>query len=414
MRLIHRVAKNTTILGIQHVAERIFAFVIFAYMAKILGPSIFGEFSLAIAFSAVAFRMTDLGLNFFLQKEIPRDKETAQQYLHSLLGLRIITAIFTVALVMLVGGVIGYSKKLLLVMFLITSGDALASLTNLFSAVFQANEKMEYDAMGSLGAKILKIILAIALLAAGYGIIEVAFVFLLSSFAHLAISFFIVSKKFVRPKPQINVSLWKNALKTTYPFAFAGLFVMVYYRIDTLMLSWIKNEEAVGMYNAAYNILLGLAIVPSCFMPAIFPNLSRLYKQSQEKLKKIFKAAILLSGSLGVIITGVCWWLAGPIIKILYGNQYLQSIATFRILLAGIVFLFVSNVFGNLLNATEKQKWAMFSTLSMAVLNVLLNLYFIGKYSFNGAAIATSITFFFSSLLLGGLCWFVLSKKAVK
>jgi O-antigen/teichoic acid export membrane protein len=85
--------------------------------------------------------------------------------------------------------------------------------------------------------------------------------------------------------------------------------------------------------------------------------------------------------------------LAEPIISFFYKDQFLPSISALQILVWSEVFVFIGVVNNHILIASNKQKIDFIFTSNSAVINVLLNLLLIPKYSFVGAAVATVISY---------------------
>lgn len=395
MNTIKRIIKNTGILGFTNLLDKAFLFFITIFTARILGTVDFGKFSLAIAFSMIAFRVTEFGLNTILKREVARNKKITEKYLSNAFTIRIFSSFLTILSVILLVFLIGYPQSTSLAVILYSLSAAFVSLSKLFISIFQANEKMEFQAITFLIPNTIRIGLVLFFLFSGYGLIEVISSFLIASIIQFFLSYSITTKKFSKIKISINKKFWKKLIKTSYPLAFAGIFAMIYFRIDTLMLSLLKGEEAVGIYNAAYNILMGLTIIPSSFLPAVFPNLSRFYKESKTKLKKGFKKSLLLMAISGLSIAIIGTFFAKNIISIIYGTSYLESVLPLQILFFALLFLFMNNTTGIMINSIDKQKVNMFIGLSSVIFNITLNYFLIIKFSFVGASVATLLTEFF-------------------
>ncbi|EKE15374.1 MAG: polysaccharide biosynthesis protein, partial [uncultured bacterium] len=188
-------------------------------------------------------------------------------------------------------------------------------------------------------------------------------------------------------------------------------FVGIYYRFDTMMISWMKGEKEVGLYNAPYNIIMGLSIVSSSFLQSVFPNISRFFKDSIPKLIKGFKRSLIFMGISGLTIATVGTIFAKQIIYLIYSSAYSESVVTFKILIWSLFFIFLSSTTGVTLNAMDKQKWSLISTTSMAVINIVLNYFLIKSLGINGAAITNVITYLYGFILMGTVCLITINKK---
>ena len=84
--------------------------------------------------------------------------------------------------------------------------------------------------------------------------------------------------------------------------------------------------------------------------------------------------------------------LADRVIIYVYSSAFSNSIIALQILAASLIFAFVSYLMGYLLNAIDKQRLFTFSIITTTILNVILNLILIPKYSYIGASFATLIS----------------------
>lgn len=92
--------------------------------------------------------------------------------------------------------------------------------------------------------------------------------------------------------------MWKSLIKEAWPFAITGISINLYLYIDTIILSLIQGQEAVGFYNAAYRLIMVLLFIPVIFNNALFPLMSKFFISSKEALNltfdKLFKIMILI------------------------------------------------------------------------------------------------------------------------
>jgi len=199
---------------------------------------------------------------------------------------------------------------------------------------------------------------------------------------------------------EIDWSFWKPTIKEALPFGLSGIFIMIYYWIDSVMLSLLQGDTVVGWYNASYRLVLVLAIIPSAILTSLFPLMSRFYESSEKSLRfsyeKSFKYLLIIAVPIGVGMT----LLADRIILLVYGSEYTPSIIALQILIWSEVLIFLSIVFGNLLNSINKQIIVTRQTAIAAILNVIMNLLLIPRYSYVGASIATVATECFAFMFL--------------
>jgi len=169
------------------------------------------------------------------------------------------------------------------------------------------------------------------------------------------------------------------------------------------MLLFIAGKSYVGWYVTAHKLTYALEFIPSAFGVSIFPALSDYYINSKEKLAKTFEKAMHYLLILSVPISIGIFILAEKIIISLYGEVFAASIMPLRILIVGLVVIFLNFPVGAFLNACNKQ---VINTRNMGItvlINIILNIFLIREYTFNGAAVAALISGFVLFFL--GLRW---------
>jgi O-antigen/teichoic acid export membrane protein len=95
----------------------------------------------------------------------------------------------------------------------------LSSFALTFRSVFQAFERMEYDAVVMVIEKIILFMLVLFVIFSGYGLIELAYVYIFGGIVAVSLSFSIALIKITKPKRTIDLSLWKPLIIGSIPFA---------------------------------------------------------------------------------------------------------------------------------------------------------------------------------------------------
>ncbi len=388
---VQRIAKNTTALLVAQLISYSLGFFYIMYTARYLGVAGFGILSFALAFTGIFGVFTDLGLQPLTVREVARDKSLASKYLANVSTMKVILVAITFGLIALTINLLGYPEQTIKVVYLIALSVVFHAFTGMFYSIFRAHEKMEYQSLGQILNSVLLLSGAFFLIKQGFGVIGFASLHSLVSAIALGYSFVVCVWKFVLPKIEINFGFWKTMIKQALPFGLTILFFSLYYRIDMVMLSMMKGNEAVGWYSAAHRLVFTFAAISGPFLGSFFPVTSRLYQSSKEALirssERAFGYLLMIALPIGLGTT----ILASRLISLIYGAEYIPSIIALQILIWTGVFIFV-DVFGNLLGSIDKQiEMAKVSGICLLV-NVVLNLLLIPKYSYVGASIATVIT----------------------
>lgn len=395
-----RIVKNVSILFISRIIGYILAFLYLIYMARYLGAEGFGILSFAIAFTSIFAILADLGLNTLIVREIAKDKKFAREYLGTTLSMKIVLSILTIVLVDLTINFLGYTLQTVEVVYIIVLYIIFTSFSQTFYSIFQAFEKMEYQAVGEILNNILMFTGVLLVIYYKFDIISFAFIYLITSFIILGYNITICTWKFVLPKMEINWKFWNSTLKEALPFGMTGVFTTIYVSIDSVMLMWMQGNDVVGLYNAAYKIIGLLAFIPAVINFAIFPIMSRYHISSNKNLKKIVWTYFKLMIIIGVpVLVGISF-LSTEIISLIYGKGYEGSVIALQVLIWTTLFVFANSAFVQLFQATNRQLTVTKIVGIGTLINVILNLLLIPRISLVGAGIATALAELTFTILL--------------
>jgi len=407
MNTVRRIAKNTAILLTSQVIGKILHFLLVIFVARYLGAATFGKYAFAISFTILFSVLADMGLNISITREIARDKAKASVYLGSALIIKSILGLLTFIIIITLINLMNYPSDTITAVCIAAFALMLNALASTLATTYQAFEKMEYIAMINVLVGFLALGLTLLVISLGYGLYAIMIVYLFQSIVSLTLNAFIVPKKFVKLNFILDRKLGFNLLKTAIPMGLAGIFVTIYYRIDTVMLSFMEGDAVVGWYNAAYNLIFGLMFIQGSFNTAIFPVLSQLHVTSTNSFRMVYERSFKFLFCIGLPIAVGTTLLAKRIILLLYGKEYSNAAGALQILIWAMAFIFVNGLLGNMLVATNKQKQLANIVGGGAVLNIALNALLIPSLSYKGAAIATVTSELFAFVL----CSFTLSKS---
>lgn len=374
------------------------------YTARYLGAEGFGLLSFALAFTGIFGVVTDLGLKTLTVREVARDKSLATQYLGNIIGIKAILSTFTLLLIAVIMNLIGYPDQKMQVVYILTFSILLTSYTDILYSIFQAYEKMEFQSFGQVLNSLIMLIGALLAIELNYDINGFAFIYFVSSFIVLIYATVVCISKFVIPKLTINFHFWKVTIKEALPFGLTGIFVTIYYWIDSVMLSFMQGDEAVGYYNAAYRLIMVLLFIPMVLNLSIFPAMSQFFTNNLHSFKyayeKYFKYMAIIGFPIGVGTTLI----AEEVIWLIFGKEFMNSVLALQILVWSSIFIYLNGSFGRLLEASNRQMVVTKITGICMIENILLNFIIIPKFSYIGASVTTVITEFTALILVAIIC----------
>jgi O-antigen/teichoic acid export membrane protein len=404
MSAARTILKNSLVLLIAQVVGIVMGFLYLAYSARYLGVDGFGIISFATALTGIFVGFIDFGFNTYTIREVTRNKSLASKYLGNIIPVRVIFSIGNFLLIVAIINLMGYPDQTINVVYIIALSIVLNSFTGIINAIFQAYEKMEYLSVGAILNSSIMLVGAVSAIYLGISVVAFAYIYLISSTVVLLYSVIICITKFIIPKIEIDINFLRDVASGALPFGLSGIFGTLYYWIDSVMLSYMQGDTAVGWYNAAYRLFVFILFIPTIFNNALFPAMSRFFLTSHDSFRlsfdTYFKYMAILALPLGVGTT----LLAGRIILFIYNSQYSNSILALQILIWSAVFICFSNTFGCLAGSANMQKASMKIAGICMVINVALNLMIIPVYSYIGASVTTVATELLSLALYFILC----------
>jgi O-antigen/teichoic acid export membrane protein len=164
----------------------------------------------------------------------------------------------------------------------------------------------------------------------------------------------------------------------------------IYYRIDAVLLRSFTGDAAVALYVNAYNFFQIANTVPALLVASFYPQLSQLVTDLpalKHQMKKILRV-LLLIGIIGLILA----WIAAPLLPVLFGPSYVDTIPLIRILFLVFPVLCCTHLFTNVLVILYTTRTVLWISAVGVVVNIALNLWLIPGFGIFAAATTTIIT----------------------
>lgn len=192
----------------------------------------------------------------------------------------------------------------------------------------------------------------------------------------------------------------KEFLKFSIILSLTNAISQLLFQLDVLLIgNIIRDASIVAIYKVATLIPMNMLFLPSSVMIFVYPYFAKKCDDKnwvKAKYIKLQRYLAIINGLISII----CIVFAPIIIKIIFGSEYLNCISAFRILWVGY---FIAGTFrvpsGNVLFTIKKEKVNLFNSIFSGLLNIVLDILLILKFGYNGAAIATVITFVISSII---------------
>lgn len=402
------VARNTAIMLIGSIGQKIVSLVYFAFLVRQLTQGETGDYTAALAFSTLFVVFVDLGMNNILIRNAAQDKESSSYLTSQILCIKIFTGILAYAALMTTGFIRGFEIEFM-ILIAITGVAMLLDATHLsFYGYLRAQGKLHYEAWALTGSQLLTMAVGTIGLLLGAKVAFLLCAFAITSAANVWYSY-IQAKKH-----GLNLS-WPGSmkraglgiLKTAWPFSLALIFGRFYSYSDIILLKVLRDSEAVAIYSTPSKISFAFQFIPLAFMAALYPRLSELAKDNHVEFRKNLSLSIKYLLLIAAPISVGTFILAKPIIVFAFTEKFLASVVPMQILIVSLVFAFISFPLGAALNAAGQERRQTWLTGGTLLVNVVANFIYIPLYGATGAAWAA----LFGNITLGTVGFFLLPKQ---
>jgi O-antigen/teichoic acid export membrane protein len=353
---------------------------------------------LILSILAIFTIISDFGLQSLTIKEVSRDKNLASLYLSHNLILKIFL-VFCAYLGLYLFASVFYSIRIKSLIMAAGLGFAADSFRNTLNPYFYIYERTDLLSYLNIFGSLLNAALGIFILISGFGLKGIIIQSILVSFILLIFTYFIITKNFVKFEFKIDHAFLRKMAKDAAPFAALAILSIIYFKIDTVLLSIFQGERAVGIYSAPYRLIEVLMFIPTSLVGVLFPFVAFFSVSSPGNLLKSYTYSVKLLLTIILPVAVIIILLGIPVTSLVLGKEFADSAMPLMILGAALVFIFMNAPAGNIIYSSDHLhefiKWAGFNTL----LNILLNLIFIPRYSYNGAAFVTLFTEVTSTLI---------------
>jgi len=403
--VLQKVLGNTGWMMGDQILRQIVGLLVGVWLARYLGPQLFGEYSYAFAIVMIVSPIAILALDDISIRRLAQDVSCRNE----ILG----TAFF----LMLGGGILAYALAMIsilwarpedhLVHWLVGVMGA-GTIVQAFIAIefwFESQMQWKFTVYAKTSAFLLLSIVKIALIVMQAPVVAFAWAALADTALGSAGLFMVYRKKgFTIKTWRFSRTVARTLLKDSWPLLISTLLTMIYLRIDQVMLGNMVGSEELGNYSVAVRISEAWYFIPMVISSAIFPAFVEVETASDElfyaHMQKLYNIMALLAYTVALPVA----FFSREIIQVLFSSAYSDA----GPLLAVLVWTGLFTSLGAARNVLIVAKnWTRVNLLSIGLgcgLNILLNYILIPQYGAMGAVIATFISYWFA---VHGACLFL-------
>lgn len=391
---LQRVLPNTGWLAGDRVLRITLSVLVGAWTARYLGPSDYGTLSFAIAWVALFTPFAALAHERMVVRELVEHPERASEVLGTAAGLR------------LLGGVLGSAAAIAGVVWL-RPGDgtgltlvAILTLTMIVQPLgvielwYQARVRSRDAVLALTTAALLTAALKVGLIVARAPLRAFAWAAVAEAlFAGLAVAL-------VYQRREASLAAWRalatrarSLMRDSWPLVLSGAMILVYMRIDMVMLRQMASPAELGAYAAAVKLVEGWYFLPTAVVASLFPSIVEARQRDTElfhrRLQRLYGVMAIAAYAVAIPACIFAPW----VVRLLYGDGYQASAPMLAVLVWSLLFTNLGVARGAFLASMNWTRPYLLTVTLGGIVNVVLNLILIPRMGGMGAVIASVIAY---------------------
>jgi O-antigen/teichoic acid export membrane protein len=370
---------------------------------RAIGPTGFGILVSAQSVAGVLGIALGVGARDYLVRETVVAPTDGPRLVGTVVVLRVLLAPLVGLAAVLWARLAHYGHDATIVLYLITAMTVFNWLLDALQAAFQAMERMKYIAYGNVINKVAQSLTGIALVTVGVKVVGIA-----ADMAIIVGLVTLLSWLWLRPYFRIdlrtNVTLIARVTRESLAYWATGLFWMIYFWIDTIMLTLMTRSSVVGWYGASTQLFQTLMFLPVLVQTAWLPRLVAAFGKSRRDLHETARGPVELVLMLSMPIAAGTVVVADALIHAVYGTAFTHAAPVLMVLALCIPPLYLNIVLSSVLVAEKRQAtWTMVMG-GAVVVNPLINLVLIPitQHRYHNGAIGAAISLVLTELLMAG------------
>lgn len=354
-------------------------------VARMLGPEDFGRFSFCWAVIQILLIGGDPGLHVTALKRISANREASLEVCRTFLGLKVTLSAVLLALVLVFSFFLNETDQTRIALAIFGVGMFFHSISMGKNVVFQSHGKLYYGSLNILLIFSIQALFGSIFVLCGGGLILLSCAYLTGVIIAFLINYHLFTKN-IHAFEVSGVSAWCKFAGESVPLGLSTFFHAVSSRLGITLLAFLAGPYQTGVFSAAIRIPQALNNVPGGLFSAILPAMAA-HQDSTAPVRRLFRRSFLVM--LGLSIPGAAglYFLSGPIVQLLYGEEYTESVLSLRIAACSLVPVFLGMSFSHVLlsqhRLAHRLPWVAAVTLVVAIIS---NLVLIPRLGSLGAA----------------------------
>ncbi len=373
-------------------------------LTRALGPEKYGIYVFVITFLSFFSVLSDFGTSLVIVREAAGDRQKNRNIIATFWYVRLLLTMLAFILPIVAVFLFPYSAIIRISVIVGSASIALSNFAGFPNALFQIENRIDIvsylDLLGklvTLGATLLFLFyhLDVAWFIAAIGIGNAV-----SLIAGLIISKASITEyRNAKPSSRDMGTLIRSSMMV----GITSLLAIMYFKLDTFMLSIFRPSAEIGYYGLAYKVFENILMLWGFYMASAYPALSASYSRDKKTFADVRKVSLQIAIIAGFGLVGILYLLAPMILNVLGGSTFHESFPALRILILAVPLLCLNNFGYHILIIRKEEQKIIYLFLGSLAFNVIMNLYMIPHYGFIGASITTLATEVLNTVIYYGV-----------
>lgn len=370
-----------------------------------VGPSEYGLYFSLLNLSVILNILLDLGINNFTTKRIAQRPEIAKRYFGRIFSFRFLLFFIYFFSTLALATLLNYSTKAIYLLCILGINQFFIISTAYCRSHFAGFHFFKTDAFISVLDRFLLILLGGFVLFSPFSkwtmSIEIfIWIQFICYFTTFCVAMIILYKHIEKPLFKWDISFSFSFLKRSMPYALLIVLMLLYTRLDGVMLERMHKNGAYesGIFAQGFRLLDALYMFGMIFAGLLFPMFSKQLKNDTTAVKPLLKTAgnLLISGAILIVLVAV--FNSYYLLHLIYFKVN-EAIPAFQWLMFGFLAICMNFIFGTLLTANGSMRVLNITSAGGIIVNFGLNLWLIPEHGAVGAAFASFITQSFTAII---------------
>ena len=355
-------------------------------VARFLGPEQYGLMNYVISYVFLFQTFALFGLDSIEIREEARGQKSYSTIIGTAFFLKLFFGCCCILIAITTSWLMeadGYTTLLVAIYSLVVVLNSLIVIRNYFTAIVQN----EYVVKAEISRTLISIVIKLILLMANANLTWFIVVYMFD-FVLLGTGYIMAYRTKIGSLREwhFDRDYARFLLKESFPLLLTNAAVIIYQRIDQVMIGSMIDKSSVGFFSVAAKFTEVLIFLPMILAQTITPILVKARERDiaeyNAKAQQFMNFSFWLSLLAATFVSIIAYWL----IRYTFGTAYLPAVAVLQVMAFKAASVALSNTAGAMLVTEGLQRWAILRDGFGCIVCVLLNYLLLPRYGIMAAA----------------------------